>query len=61
MQRNTADFYSYGEIGDVLGVAPETVRQIERKALIKLRKVLTRRGVSASHLFDSVRRPSRKP
>jgi DNA-directed RNA polymerase sigma subunit (sigma70/sigma32) len=38
MQRNTGDFYSYAQIGDVLGLSPESVRLIERKALAKVRK-----------------------
>lgn len=61
MQRNIGDFYSYAEIGEALGMSAETVRQIERKALIKLRKILTSKGLSAYLFFDTVRRPSRKP
>ena len=60
MQRNTGDYYSYGQIGDVLGVAPETVRLIERKALLKLRKALTRKGIAPSDLFDCLKRRSGK-
>lgn len=61
MQRNIGDFYSYGEIGDVLSLAPETVRQIEKKALLKLRKVLKRRGLTPNHFFDACVRRSGKP
>jgi DNA-directed RNA polymerase sigma subunit (sigma70/sigma32) len=61
MQRNTGDFYSYAQIGDVLGLSPESVRLIERKALAKVRKTLMRRGVRVEHFFDDVRRQSRKP
>jgi DNA-directed RNA polymerase sigma subunit (sigma70/sigma32) len=60
MQRNIGDYYNYSEIGNLLGIAPETVRQIERRALAKLRRILSRRGLSASHLFDDVRRRSGK-
>jgi len=60
MQRNTGDFYSYLQIGDVLGVAPETVRLIERKALLKLRKALARRGIAPSDVFDCFKRRSGK-
>jgi len=51
-QRNTGDFYSYVQIGEVLGMAPESVRLIERKALAKVRRMLNRRGVVAEHFFD---------
>ena len=61
MQRNIGDFYNYAEIGDVLSLAPETVRQIEKKALLKLHKVLKRRGLAANHFFDACVRRSGKP
>jgi DNA-directed RNA polymerase sigma subunit (sigma70/sigma32) len=61
MQRNTGDFYSYGQIGDLLGLSPESVRLIECKALAKVRRVLNRKGVMADHFFDCVGRQSHKP
>lgn len=61
MQRNLGEYYSYSEIADVLGVVPETVRKIERKALLKLRKTLMRRGLGVEQFFDDARRRSGKP
>jgi len=60
MQRNTGDYYSYLQIGDVLGIAPETVRLIERKALAKVRRMLNRKGVMAEHFFECFKRRSGK-
>jgi hypothetical protein len=38
---------SYKEISEILGVSTQRVRQIEKRALEKLRKALVRQGITA--------------
>ena len=39
------------EVADMLGVGKETVRQIEAKALAKLRKAMQEKGIQAQDLI----------
>jgi len=39
------------EVADMLGVGKETVRQIEAKALAKLRKAMQEKGIRAQDLI----------
>jgi DNA-directed RNA polymerase sigma subunit (sigma70/sigma32) len=39
------------EVADMLGIGKETVRQIEAKALAKLRKAMQEKGIQAQDLI----------
>jgi DNA-directed RNA polymerase sigma subunit (sigma70/sigma32) len=39
------------EVADMLGIGKETVRQIEAKALAKLRKTMQEKGIEAQDLI----------
>jgi uncharacterized protein (UPF0147 family) len=53
--------YTLDEIGQELGVSRERVRQIERDALVKLRRAFEARGITAADVVvgDAPEEPNR--
>jgi len=45
------DYYTYKEIAEELGISHQRVVQIEQKALLKLKKILIKRGLLKEHLL----------
>ena len=45
--------FTLEEVGDMMGVTRERIRQIEAKALLKLRKHLQERGIKPSDLLGN--------
>ena len=43
--------YTYQQIADELGVSHQRVCQIEKQALLKIRKILINRGILKEHLL----------
>lgn len=45
------DMHKLEQVGEVLGISKERVRQIQVEALVKLRSILTKHGIDAESLF----------
>jgi len=48
-------FMTLAQIAEVMGVSREMVRQIERSALMKARKVLRKRGIELEDFVSTLR------
>ena len=44
--------YTYQEIADEIGVTHQAVWEIEKRALMKLRKIFINRGILREHYYD---------
>lgn len=45
------DTYTYKEIAEELGISHQRVVQIEQNALLKLKKILIKKGILKEHLL----------
>lgn len=55
-----ASYMSLEEIADIMGVTRERVRQIEQRALMKLRKRLRAKGIKPEDLLGGMGEPPPK-
>jgi len=46
------EIYTYQEIADEMGISFQAVWEIEKRALMKLRKIFINRGILREHYYD---------